>query len=167
MVRPASTTVIFPATLREVAVLIGFLAITFAAALGGAMIETGAWYAELKRPPLTPPNWVFGPVWTTLYILMAVAAWRVWRIGSGTPRRDALECYFGQLLLNAAWTPLFFGLHQLGAALALLLVLWAAIALTIWKFHHVDRWAARLLVPYLAWVTLATYLNFMFWYLNR
>jgi tryptophan-rich sensory protein len=152
--------------LRSLAMLGLFLVVTFAASMSGVFVGPGDWYASLKRPTLTPPNWVFGPVWTTLYVCMAVAAWRVWKNGWGAPRRDALECYFGQLLLNAAWTPLFFGLHRLGAALGLILALWVAISLTIWRFSLVDRWAAWLLAPYLAWVTLATYLNLMFWYLN-
>lgn len=144
--------------------LAGFLLITFCAAATGAFTGMpGAWYAGLQKPAWNPPPWVFGPAWTLLYTLMAVAAWRVWkRAGFSRP----LWLYFIQLALNAAWTPLFFGAHALGWAFAELVVLWLAILLTWLSFRKVDAAAGWLLVPYLAWVTFAGSLNFEVWRLN-
>lgn len=144
--------------------LAGFLLITFCAAATGAFTGMpGAWYAGLQKPAWDPPPWLFGPAWTLLYTLMAVAAWRVWkRTGFTRP----LGLYFIQLALNAAWTPLFFGAHALGWAFAELLALWVAILLTWQSFRKVDAVAGWLFVPYLAWVTFAGSLNFAVWRLN-
>lgn len=150
---------------RGLALLVS-LALTFGAAALGAFFMPGEWYASLAKPSWNPPSWVFGPVWTTLYTLMAVAAWLVWQRGEGGVRRRALGLYLGQLVLNAAWTPLFFGLHLLGVALVEMLLLWVAIVATIAAFHRVHRLAAWLLVPYLAWVSFAAFLNFTLWRLN-
>lgn len=144
----------------------GFLALSFGAAGLGAPFIPGDWYAALAKPAWNPPSWIFGPVWTLLYVLMAVAAWLVWRAGAGPQRRRALALYGVQLALNAAWTPLFFGLHLLGAALAEILVLWVAIAATMVAFARVSRVAAWLLAPYLAWVGFAAVLTFTIWRLN-
>jgi translocator protein len=144
------------------------LGVCFGAAALGAMFSPGTWYAQLVKPPLTPPNWVFGPVWTTLYLLMAVAAWRVWSL-AGTLSRGARPLgWFGlQLGLNALWSALFFGLQSPLVALVEIVLLWGAIAVTIAAFGKVSRLAAWLLVPYLTWVSLATYLNAGLWWLNR
>jgi len=144
--------------------LVGFLVVTFAAPAVSAFTEMpGAWYAALSKPALNPPPWIFGPVWTLLYTLMAVAAWLVWkRAGFGKP----LTCYFVQLALNAAWTPLFFGAHQLGVALVVIVALWLGILVTWLSFRRVNVTAGWLFVPYLAWVSFATYLNFTLWRLN-
>lgn len=144
----------------------GFLALSFAAAALGSPFIPGDWYAALAKPAWNPPSWVFGPVWTALYTMMAVAAWLVWQRSAGGVRRLALGLFLAQLALNAAWTPLFFGLHLLGVALAEMLLLWFAIAATIVSFHRVHRPAAWLLVPYLAWVSFAALLNFALWRLN-
>lgn len=149
---------------RNGLVLVGFILVTFAAPAVSAFIDMpGAWYAALNKPAWNPPAWLFGPVWTLLYTLMAVAAWLVWkRVGFGGP----LTLYFVQLVLNAAWTPIFFGAHALMPALIVIATLWVAILLTMLSFRRVNRAASELLVPYLAWVTFATYLNFTLWRLN-
>ncbi len=126
----------------------------------------GEWYAQLSKPAWNPPNWIFGPVWTALYLMMAVAAWRIWRLGGFGGQRRPLILFFIQLALNAAWSPLFFGLKEPGLAFAEILVLWLAIVLTIAAFRRADRLAAGLLVPYLAWVSFASVLNFTLWRMN-
>ena len=126
----------------------------------------GDWYATLKEPSWNPPGWIFGPVWTTLYAMMAVAAWLTWRQGGWIQQRRALRLFLVQLALNALWTPVFFGLHRPGVAFAEIVLLWLAIAWTIAAFWQVHRAAAGLLVPYLAWVSFAAVLNFTLWRLN-
>lgn len=144
--------------------LIGFLLITFAAPAVSAFIPmVDGWYEALKKPALNPPPFVFGPVWGTLYTLMAVAAWLVWlRKGLARP----LHWYMGQLMVNAAWTPVFFGLHRIDLGLGVIVVLWAAVLMTVVAFFRVRPAAGLLLVPYLLWVSFATYLNFAMWQLN-
>ena len=154
------------ATLRQVLAFIGWLLLSFAAASLGGFFMPGEWYASLKKPSWNPPNWIFGPVWTALYTMMAVAAWLVWRRGGFVVQRKPLTLFLVQLALNAAWTPLFFGLHQPGLAFAEIILLWVAISLTIRAFWPVNRVAAGLLAPYLAWVTFAAGLNFTLWRLN-
>lgn len=124
------------------------------------------WYSRLRKPSFSPPNWVFAPVWTTLYILMAVAAWRVTTSPATPDRGWALDLFILQLALNLVWSWIFFGRRALGAALAEVLVLWAAIAATIAVSARVDALAAWLLVPYLAWVSFASLLNAAIWRLN-
>ncbi|GLJ18035.1 hypothetical protein SUGI_0318250 [Cryptomeria japonica] len=121
------------------------------------------WYKQLKKPPWTPPNWAFPVVWTILYAMMGVAAWRVWIHGGFENQGAALGVYLFQLLLNFLWTPLFFGLHSPSAAFADIVLLWFAIAATIYLFWHVDAVAAYMLVPYIFWVTLASTLNLYIW----
>lgn len=143
--------------------LVAFLIATFLAPIAGAAARPDDWYFALVRPAWTPPPWVFGPVWTLLYLAMAVAAWMVWkREGWGRP----LRWWTLQLLLNAAWSPVFFGLHRPGLALAVIGALWLAIAATIAAFARVDRRAAWMLAPYLAWVSYASALNFAIWQQN-
>lgn len=149
--------------LRSSLALVGFIVITFCAPALGAFSMPGSWYAGLNKPSWNPPPWIFGPAWTLLYTLMAVAAWLVWkRAGFTRP----LALYFVQLALNAAWTPIFFGAHELGWALIEIVAMWIAIALTLISFFRVNRAAGWLLAPYLAWVTFATALNFTLWKLN-
>ncbi len=141
--------------------------------LGGAsgFVTAGSipgWYASLERPPGTPPNAVFGPVWTLLYAMMGVAFARVWHLAPPVrEKRRALSLFVAKMLLNLAWTPIFFGAHRLGLALAVILALWLAILLTILAFRRFDRSSALLLCPYLLWVGYASYLNAGFWLLNR
>jgi tryptophan-rich sensory protein len=118
------------------------------------------WYASLLKPWWTPPNWAFPLVWTVLYVMMAVSLWLLWdRAADTAGRRSALTFFFLQLVLNAAWSPVFFGLHRPAAALAIIVLLVATIAATILAAWHTQRMAAWLLVPYLAWVLYATSLN--------
>lgn len=125
------------------------------------------WYEGLVRPALNPPAWVFGPVWTTLYALMGVAAFLVWRAPANRlEKRLALGLFLVQLFLNTLWSILFFGAHSLGGALIEIVLLWIAIIATIIAFSRVSRLAAWLLSPYILWVTFAAYLNYSFWILN-
>ena len=157
-------------TKRAVAGLLVALVATFAAAgLGSAFTSRSVsdWYAALARPAWTPPGWVFGPVWTALYVLMAVAAWLVWRqAGDWAGARAALGLYVVQLVLNAAWPGLFFGLRMPGAAFAELVVLWAAILATLVAFRRLSPTAGALMAPYLAWCTFAAALNLAIWRMN-
>ncbi|WP_336035606.1 TspO/MBR family protein [Halobacterium yunchengense] len=127
---------------------------------------SGSWYETLARPELAPPNWVFGPVWTLLFTLLGVAAYLVLRDGRGRARTLALGLFVAQYVLNVSWTLVFFGGQDIEGGLAVIAVLWALIAATIGAFARVRRAAAALLVPYLAWVSFAAYLNYAFWTLN-
>lgn len=150
--------------------LAGFVALCEGAGGLGTIFTAPAidgWYAALAKPELAPPNWVFGPIWTTLFLLMGVAAFLVWRKGLKKKHvRAALGIFALQLALNVFWSALFFGLHNPGAAFAEIIVLWLSIAATIYLFARVSRPAAWLLVPYIVWVSVATYLNFMLFVLN-
>lgn len=127
-----------------------------------------SWYPTLVRPSFAPPSWVFGPVWTTLYMMMGVASWLVWRQGSARPEtRRALSVYAIQLAFNLAWSWFFFGLRQPLLALIDIAVLLVLIAVTMQWFARVSRAAAALMLPYLVWVAFATALNAGFWWLNR
>lgn len=126
------------------------------------------WYPTLIRPSFAPPSWVFGPVWTTLFALMGVAAWLVWK--KGMKRQDvktALSIFAVQLVLNTLWSILFFGLHTTGGALVEIAFLWVAIVASIIAFAKISKPAAWLLAPYILWVSFAAYLNYAFWVLNR
>lgn len=148
--------------------LVAWAAITFvAAAIGSAAsIEAGPFYGELVRPDWAPPARLFGPVWTALYALMAIAAWLVWREGGVARNRTALTLFVVQLALNALWSWLFFGWQMGGAAFAEILVLWVAIVATLVAFWRVKPLAGALLLPYLAWVSFAAVLNWSIWQLN-
>lgn len=124
------------------------------------------WYPTLAKPAFTPPSWLFGPVWTTLYLLMGVALYLVWRSDDGRTRQVALALFGAQLVLNAAWTMVFFGAQAIFGGLAVIVVLLATILATIGAFAQIDRRAAALLVPYLLWVGFATALNLQIWRLN-
>lgn len=147
----------------------GFLAASFtAAAIGGAATDRSIrdWYPTLAKPVWNPPAWLFGPVWTVLYIAMAVAAWLVWRRAGWAGARLALTLFMVQLALNAAWSIIFFGLRNPGAAFIEVVVLWAAIVGTLVLFWQVSGPAGILFIPYLAWVSFAAVLNFTIWRLN-
>lgn len=135
--------------------------------IGGAVTATsvGTWYQTLEKPPFNPPDWVFAPVWTTLYVLMAIAGWRVWRARTKAGRR-ALAVFAIQLGLNLAWSFLFFGFQQIGLALVEVAVLLLAILATMALFWRIDRLAGALFLPYLLWVGYATLLNASLWRLN-
>lgn len=120
----------------------------------------GDWYKSLNKPSWTPPNWVFPVMWTTLYVLMGIASWLVWSQGGFEEQTLPLSFYIAQLALNFLWTPLFFGLHQIGLALVEIVLMWLAIAATIFTFWGVSKTAAILLLPYICWVSVATALNY-------
>ncbi len=125
------------------------------------------WYAGLAKPWFTPPNWLFGPVWITLYTLMGISLYFVWSKGFGERKAKTAGIVFAvQLALNAIWSILFFGLHNPLYGLVGIIALWIAIAATIIKFYPISRKAALLLIPYLAWVSIATALNYSVWVLN-
>jgi translocator protein len=140
-----------------------FLSLAFGAAALGAFAPPGDWYAALNKPSFNPPDWIFGPVWTVLYVMIGVAGWRIWKVA---PKSAAMLWWFAQMALNAAWSPTFFGLRQMGLALVVILALWLVIGATIRAAWPLDRPAALLLVPYLAWVSFATVLNAALWKLN-
>jgi tryptophan-rich sensory protein len=125
------------------------------------------WYAALTHPAFSPPNWVFAPVWTLLYLLIGIAAYLVWKAGGNRKDvRAALIIFVIQLALNAGWSIIFFGQHNPGGALIDIGLLWLAILATILTFYKVSKRAAYLLLPYIAWVTFAAYLNYAIWTLN-
>ena len=126
----------------------------------------GSWYTELVKPVGNPPSWVFGPVWTTLYILMGIALYLVWVSGASNAKKSAIKLFAVQLILNAVWSPVFFGLQNVGAALVVIVLLWLAILATIITFAKISKTAAWLLVPYILWVSYATYLNASIYVLN-
>lgn len=137
------------------------LAVVAVSVLGGLATAAAIpdWYATLAKPSWTPPNWVFGPAWTTLYFLMALAAWLVWRRRRLAEVRGALFAWWAQLALNLLWTMLFFGLRQPLWGLIEIVTLWIAIAITLVLFYRVRKLAAVMLLPYIAWVSFAASLN--------
>jgi len=147
-----------------------FVAVCFGAAVVGGWFTDSSvrtWYPGLLKPAGTPPSWVFGPVWSVLYLLMATAAWLVWQEGRLHDVWVPLGLFFGQLMLNAAWSFIFFKLRRPGLALIEILVLLMAIVLTTMSFSEHSPYAFWLMTPYLGWVGYATYLNLGLWRLNR
>jgi tryptophan-rich sensory protein len=154
-------------TIQSVLVLLGFVGACALAASTGAVFRPGIWYQHLAKPPWRPSNSVFAPVWAVLYLSIAVSGWLVWRTSGFAGAALPLVIYGIQLILNAAWPPIFFGLHRIGLAFVELVLLWLAIIATIAVFFPVQPAAALLLLPYLAWVSFAGALNFAVWRLNR
>jgi benzodiazapine receptor len=153
----------------EIVGLVLALAICLAiGALGAAVTASSvtSWYVELNKPPFTPPNQVFGPVWTVLYIMMAIAAWRVWRATDRDTARGPLAMFALQLALNLGWSVVFFGLERTGSAVAVIVALELTVITTALAFRPIDRLAALLMVPYALWVAFATVLNIAIWRLN-
>ena len=148
--------------------LAGWLLLTFAAAaIGGfASASAGSFYAQLVRPTWAPPGWLFGPVWSALYLLMGLSAWLVWRLHGWQGARSALMLFVAQLAVNALWTWLFFVWQHGAAAFVEIIVLWALIVATVILFYRLHRLAALLLLPYLAWVSFACALTYATWQLN-
>lgn len=155
-------------TLQQALGLLGWALLTFVAAgLGAwASANAGTFYAELVRPAWAPPAWLFGPVWTTLYALMALSAWLVWRRRGFAGARSALVLFIAQLAANALWSWLFFAWQRGALAVVEVLVLWVLIAATIVAFQRIHALAAALLYPYWAWTTFACALTFAVWRLN-
>ena len=143
--------------------IVPFVLLTLAAAAMGAQFRPGAWYAALQKPAWTPPGWLFGPVWTVLYVMIALAGWIAWRRQGWSA---ATGLWLVALAANGAWSWLFFGRQAIGAALVDILVLWLAIAAFIVATWRASRSASLLFVPYLAWVSFATALNAAIWRLN-
>ncbi len=143
--------------------LVGFVAACLAAASTGAVFKPGAWYARLRKPSFNPPDWLFPIAWAVLFLMIAVSGWLVWRV-TGFGAEVAL--WFGSLLLNSAWSWLFFGRRRMDLALAELAVFWVSILAMILAFAPVSAAAAWLLVPYLVWVSFAGVLNWTLWRLN-
>lgn len=149
--------------------LAGFLTLCLIVArIGGAITaaSVGTWYQGLEKPAFNPPDWVFAPVWTTLYVLMAIAGWRVWRRVPLKAGGTSLAVFGLQLALNLTWSFLFFGLQGIGLALVDVVVLLLAIIANTVLFWRIDRWAGALFVPYALWVAYATVLNASLWLLN-
>jgi len=149
--------------------LVGWVGLCLLAGLLGSLATSskiGTWYATLMKPWGNPPPWLFGPVWTTLYVLMGVAAWLIWKDDGEAGRRSALKLFLTQLSLNAMWSFVFFGLERPGAAFVNIVILWALLLATTFAFRRISHLAGWLLVPYLAWVSYASYLNGGIWWLN-
>ena len=146
------------------------IAICFGAAAIGGMATAGSvtsdWFFQLKKPSWNPPNWIFGPVWSALYFMMAFAAWLVWKHSGGARARVALGWFAFHLLLNIGWSVLFFGQRQIGWAVVEIGFLWLAIVITMALFYRHSRFATAILVPYLLWVSFASFLNYTIWTLN-
>jgi tryptophan-rich sensory protein len=145
--------------------LAALLAATFGAASTGAVFQPGPWYRTLRKPGWTPPDWLFPIAWTALYIAMAIAAWRVAYSGAELAI-PAMALWSWQIVLNALWSPIFFGLRRLGAGLVALCFLWVAVVLTTLAFFAIDRTAGLLMAPYVVWVSYAGALNFALWRMN-
>jgi tryptophan-rich sensory protein len=124
------------------------------------------WYTQVKKPDWNPPNWIFGPVWSLLYLMMAVSAWLVWKDNLVSRCKLALGLFAVQLILNSLWSVLFFGMKNIGGAAIEIVALWIAILLTMIAFSRFSKLAAALLVPYLLWVSFASFLNYTIWTLN-
>lgn len=156
-------------SLRQPLALVVCVVICLAAGGIGSVWTTASvrtWYQEIERPSWTPPDGLFGPVWTALYLMMAIALWLVWREKGVRGAPAAMGAFAVQLVLNTAWSGIFFGLRMPGLAFAELVLLWVAILVTIVLFWRVRPLAGALLLPYIAWVSFAGALNFALWRLN-
>ena len=153
---------------RQIMGLVGWFIISFAASAVGAVasVQAKSFYGQLAQPAWAPPPWLFGPVWTVLYALMAVAAWLVWRSGGFRANRIALSLFLVQLALNAVWSWFFFAWHRGDLALADIILLWVLVVATLLSFWRVRPLAGALLIPYLLWVSFAFVLNYSVWQLN-
>lgn len=157
--------------IKKPLILVFSLLSTFVAAFVGSMATTPAinsWYIYLVKPSFSPPNWLFGPVWTILYALMGISLYLIWR--EGTKKKNvsyAVSVFFIQLTLNVSWSIVFFGLKNIPGSLIVITSLWFSIAYLISRFNKINKTAGTLLWPYLAWVTFAGILNFSIWILNR
>jgi tryptophan-rich sensory protein len=147
--------------------LLGWLGLCFAAESTAVIFLPGRWYSHLHKAAWTPPSYLFAPIWTVLYVLMAVAAWKVWREGGFRKQTFALGLFLVQLALNSAWSFVCFGTHALPLSVANMTLLWLAVLGTVRAFFAANRFAGWLLVPYLAFLTFAASLNVALWWLNR
>lgn len=152
--------------LKKYGGLAGWIGICFLAAAFGSWFEPGSWYESLNKPGWTPPNWIFPVVWPVLYLMMALAAWLVWKDFGFRKGREGLKWFGIQLGLNAAWSWIFFGEHMIGTALGEILLLWIAILFTMLLFWKKSKPAALLMLPYLLWISYASALNYSIFQLN-
>nr|WP_246423796.1 TspO/MBR family protein [Roseospira goensis] len=143
------------------------LAASFLTASTAAVFRPGPWYASLAKPSWVPPNWLFPPAWALMYALMSAAAFLVWLFAAPGEGTTALTVYGIQLVLNALWSPIFFGLRRMGWAFVAVMALWLAVLATTLLFFQVNYWAGLMFLPYLLWVTFASFLNLTMWRLNR
>jgi benzodiazapine receptor len=153
-------------TAHSTIVLFGFVAACFFAALAGSIFRPGDWYEGLTKPSWRPPNRLFAPVWTVLYFTIAVSGWLVWRKAGFAAAELPFIIYSVHLVLNAAWSPIFFGMHRPDLGFIAIVLLWLSVVTTIVFFYPIYAGAALLLVPYLVWVSFASVLNFAIWRLN-
>jgi len=150
--------------------LIISLALPQLAGIVGSLFTTSAiptWYATLQRPNFSPPNWLFGPVWVLLYVLMGISVYLIWqKIEENKKAKGALWLFWIHLFFNAIWSIIFFGLHNPGLAFINIIVIWLLIIVLMIKFWPINKWSTYLLIPYLFWVSFASALNYFIWYLN-
>jgi tryptophan-rich sensory protein len=144
-----------------VPLIVGFTASLF------TITGVKSWYQSIRKPTWNPPDWVFAPVWTTLYVLMGIALFLIWRSQGKKQKRTAIILFIVQLIANFFWSFIFFDRHQIALALGEIIVLWLLVLLTIFYFARINKVAAWLLVPYVSWVTFAVILNFTIWQLNK
>jgi translocator protein len=152
--------------MKNVFALVIWIGLSFVPAVLGSRFLPGEWYAGLAKPSWTPPGYLFGPVWTLLYTLMGVSAWLVWKQAGFAGATPALTLFLVQLVLNGAWSWIFFGMHKPALAFFEIIVMWVLIFATLLAFWRVNQTAGLLLIPYLAWVSFATALNFALWQKN-
>ena len=152
---------------RQVVVFVIFVICSFLPGIVGGRFMPDAWYVSLQKPAFNPPNWVFGPVWTLLYLLMGTSSWLVWKRAGWDGAGMALGVFAVHLVVNGLWTWLFFGLHRPDLAMADIVALWALIVTIMILFARHSIPAAILLLPYLVWVSFASVLNLYLWLLNR
>lgn len=150
----------------DISGLIGWLLLSAVIAWFGSQFAADNWYLELNKPGWTPPGWIFGPVWTILYILMAVAAWLIWRNDRKITGKLSLKIYLIKMVCNGLWSYLFFGLHQIGLAFLDIIVLLVLLIWVIILFYKEKKSAGIILIPYLIWVSFASVLNLSIWLLN-
>ena len=150
--------------------LIISLTLSQLAGLVGSVFTTSAiptWYAALEKPSFSPPNWLFGPVWISLYILMGISIYLIWqRIEENKKTRRAMWLFWINLFFNASWSIIFFGLHNPGLAFVNIIIIWLLIIILMFKFWPINKWSTYLLIPYFIWVSFASVLNYFIWYLN-
>lgn len=155
--------------MKKILTLIACIAVPLALGAWAGMATSSniaSWYATLNKPAFSPPNWLFGPVWTILYILMGISFFLILQTKTTLPKRTAIQFAIVQMALNTLWSFLFFHFHQMGIALIEIILLWACILMMIRAFHPINRVAAFLQIPYLAWVSFATILNAAYYFLN-
>ncbi|NOU35757.1 MAG: tryptophan-rich sensory protein [Kiritimatiellaceae bacterium] len=145
--------------MKKAGLVLLFIGIAFLPALSAVFVNIGGWYEALNKPSWNPPSWIFGPVWSTLYLMIGLAGYLAWTRGCREERRAVFTAYGAQLLLNALWSPVFFGLHRPDSALIVLTLLWFSILICIGAFSQRSRLAAWLMIPYFLWVSFAGALN--------